>query len=67
MRRAEELGVPLDAVPAAEVAALDARLTAPLAALGGAEAAVERRVVEGGTARSAVLTQLAEARAAFAP
>lgn len=67
VRRAEELGVPLDVVPAAEVAALDARLTAPLAALGGAEAAVERRVVEGGTARSAVLTQLAEARAAFAP
>jgi argininosuccinate lyase len=67
VRRAEELGVPLDAVPAGEVAALDANLAAPLAALGGAEAAVERRGVEGGTARAAVLAQLAEARAAFAP
>jgi len=65
VRRAEELGVALDAVPADQVSALDPALAAPLAALGGAEAAVERRVVEGGTARRAVLTQLERARAAF--
>jgi argininosuccinate lyase len=67
VRRAEGLGVGLDAVPADEVRALDERLTAPLAALGGAEAAVERRQVEGGTARRAVLVQLERARAAFGP
>jgi argininosuccinate lyase len=65
VRRAEELGVALDTVPEGEVRALDPRLAAPLAALGGAEAAVERRVVEGGTARAAVLAQLQRARAAF--
>jgi argininosuccinate lyase len=65
VRRAEELGVALDAVPGDEVRALDSRLAGPLAALGGAEAAVERRVVEGGTARAAVVAQLQRARAAF--
>ncbi len=66
VRRAEALGVGLDAVPPAEVRALDPRLAAPLAALGDAEAAVQRRAVEGGTAREAVLAQLERARAAFA-
>jgi argininosuccinate lyase len=66
VRRAEELGVELDAVPAEQVRALDPRLEASLAALGGAEAAVERRQVEGGTARRAVQNQLERARDAFA-
>jgi argininosuccinate lyase len=65
VRRAEELGVGLDAVPGEQVRALDPRLAGPLAALGDAEAAVERRDVEGGTAREAVLAQLARARTAF--
>ena len=67
VRRAEALGVGLDTVPAAEVRALDPRLAGPLAALGDAEAAVERRTVEGGTAREAVRAQLARAREAFSP
>lgn len=66
VRRAEELAVPLDAVPAAEVRALDPRLAGPLAGLGGALEAVERRTVEGGTARAAVLVQLERAAAALA-
>jgi argininosuccinate lyase len=66
VRRAEELGVPLDRVSAADAARLDAALPATLRALGGAEAAVERRALPGGTARSAVGAQLEAARAAFA-
>jgi len=65
VRRAEELGVPLDRVGAAEAKQLHAALPAALGALGGAEAAVERRSLPGGTARSAVLEQLEAARAAF--
>jgi len=66
VRRAEELGVAVDGVPDAEVRAIDARLAAPLAGLGGAEEAVERRTVEGGTARASVRDQLQRARGAFA-
>jgi argininosuccinate lyase len=66
VRRAEELGVPLDRVGGAEAAAIDPGLPAQLAALGGASAAVERRALPGGTARSAVTAQLEAARAAFA-
>ncbi len=65
VRRAEELGVPLDAVGDGEASRLDPRLTATLARLGGVEAAVERRQVAGGTARAAVVVQLAAAREAF--
>ena len=65
VRRAEELGVPLDRVGAAEAARIDPALPAQLAALGGPEAAVERRAVPGGTARSAVASQLAAARKLF--
>jgi len=61
VRRAEALGVALDAVPGPEVLAIDPRLAGPLAALGGAEQAVERRRAEGGTARSRVLAQLERA------
>jgi len=65
VRRAEELGVPFGAVESGEVARLDPRLPAALARLGGAEAAVERRAVAGGTARAAVLAQIRAAREAF--
>jgi argininosuccinate lyase len=66
VRRAEELGLAFDRVPAAEAARLDPGLPAQLAALGGPEAAVERRTVTGGTAKSAVVAQLEAARALFA-
>jgi len=65
VRRAEELGVPLDQVAAEEAARIDAALPAQLGALGGPEAAVERRSLPGGTARSAVAAQLAAARKLF--
>ena len=65
VRRAEELGVPLDRVGGEEAARIDPGLPAQLAALGGPEAAVERRKVAGGTARSAVTAQLAAARKQF--
>jgi argininosuccinate lyase len=66
VRRAEQLGVPLDRISAAEAAKLDPDLPTRLAALGGPAAAVERRGVPGGTARAAVVAQLEAARAAFA-
>jgi argininosuccinate lyase len=66
VRRAEDLGVGLDAVPVPDARALDARLPAVLERLGGAAEAVERRTVAGGTARAAVLAQLAEAERLFA-
>ena len=65
VRRGEELGVPIDRVPAGEAGAIDPGLPAVLARLGGAEAAVERRRTAGGTARAAVLAQLEAAAAAF--
>ncbi len=65
VRRAEELGVPLDRVGASEAAKIDPALPAQLAALGGPEAAVERRSLPGGTARRAVAAQLDAARKAF--
>jgi len=66
VRRAEELHVALDRVGAEEAARLSPALPAALAALGGPEAAVERRRLPGGTARDAVAAQLAAARAAVA-
>jgi len=65
VRRAEELRVPLDRVGADEAARIDPALPAQLAALGGPEAAVERRSLSGGTARSAVTAQIAAARKLF--
>ena len=65
VRKAEELGCSLDRVPSAEAARIDAALPGVLARLGDAEAAVERRMVAGGTARAAVLTQLEAAAEAF--
>ncbi len=65
VRRAEELGVGMDRVGAEDAARVDPDLPALLARLGGAEAAVERRTVPGGTARAAVLRQLEAAEAAY--
>jgi argininosuccinate lyase len=65
VRRAEELGVPLNRVSAAEAGRLDPALPVSLQALGGPEEAVERRALPGGTARAAVQAQLEAARAAF--
>ena len=65
VRRAEELGVPLDRVGAKEAAQIDQALPAQLAALGGPLEAVERRSLPGGTARSAVMAQIEAARKAF--
>jgi len=65
VRRAEELGVPIDRVSAAEAARVGPALPAALAALGGPEAAAERRALPGGTGRAAVAAQLAAAREAF--
>ena len=66
VRRAEELGVPLDRVGPDEAARIDRALPEQLAALGGPEAAVERRALPGGTSRAAVTAQLAAARNLFA-
>jgi argininosuccinate lyase len=65
VRRAEDLGTPLDRVPPADVAAIDSRLSGVLARLGGPAEAVERRRTPGGTARAAVLEQLEAAERAF--
>jgi argininosuccinate lyase len=66
VRRAEELGVPLDRVRPEEAARLDPALPALLEGLGGPDAAVERRTVAGGTSREAVGRQLEAARKVFA-
>lgn len=65
VRRAEQLGVPLDQVPAAEVAGLDPMLPGVLPRLGGAAESIERRALVGGTARAAVVAQLEEAERIF--
>ena len=66
VRRAEELGTTIDRVGADAAAAVDPRLPAVLAGLGGAAEAVERRRVPGGTSRAAVLAQLDAADRALA-
>lgn len=67
VRKAEELGVAIDRVPTAEATKVDPAFPDLLARLGGPGAAVERRRVEGGTTRAAVLKQLDAAAAAFKP
>ena len=66
VRRAEELGLTIDRVNEGEARKIDARLPAALAKLGDASAAVERRQAIGGTSRTRVLEQIAEAEQAFA-
>ena len=65
VRQAEQSGSTIDQVPAAEVKKIDPRLGTALAALGDAEAAVERRSAAGGTCRARVEQQLREAEQAF--
>jgi len=67
VRAAERRGVTLREVPAADAAAIAAALPAAVAALSGPEASVERRALEGGTARAAVERQLLDAEVRFAP
>jgi argininosuccinate lyase len=65
VRRAEDLGVPLLQVPASELSAIALDLPEAVSRLGGANDAVERRRVRGGTAREAVLAQLEAAANLF--
>ncbi len=58
VRRAEELGCPLRAVPLAELQAISPHFTADMAAVWDFERSVEQRDVTGGTSRAAVLTQI---------
>ncbi|OQA41004.1 MAG: Argininosuccinate lyase 1 [Chloroflexi bacterium ADurb.Bin325] len=59
VRRAEELGCPLRAVPPAELRAISPHLAAAeMAAVWDFERSVEQRAVAGGTARAAVLAQI---------
>lgn len=65
VRRAEDLGVTMDKVPAADVTAIDGRMPGILANLGDAEASVERRRAVGGTSRQRVMEQIADAEKLF--
>ena len=62
VRRAEELGIPLPALPLSELQAISGRFEADVVTVWDVEAAVERRHVVGGTARDAVLAQIATAK-----
>jgi argininosuccinate lyase len=67
VRRAEELGLQLDKLPRAELAAIHPGMTAErIDAVFSVEAAVERRSLLGGPARERVLDAIAEARARWA-
>jgi argininosuccinate lyase len=67
VRRAEELGVQLDKLPRAELAAIHPGMTPErIDAVFSVEAAVERRALLGGPARVRVLEAVAEARARWA-
>lgn len=62
VRRAEELGVPLPSLPLEELKAISPHFEADVELIWDVEAAVERRYVVGGTAREAVLAQIATAK-----
>lgn len=67
VRRAEELGLQLDKLPRAELAAIHPGMTPErIDAVFSVEAAVERRSLFGGPARERVLEAIAEARARWA-
>ncbi|HTV22988.1 MAG TPA: argininosuccinate lyase [Polyangiaceae bacterium] len=67
VRRAEELGLQLDKLPKAELAAIHPGMTPErIASVFSVEAAVERRSLLGGPARERVLEAIAEARARWA-
>ncbi len=63
VRRAEELGCALRAVPLADLQAISPHFTADMAAVWDFERSVEQRNVTGGTSRAAVQTQIAALRA----
>ncbi len=67
VRRAEELGVTIDRVPDGDVRKIDAGMPPVMARLGDAEAAVERRIVAGGTSRNNIMTQIETAERLFQP
>ncbi len=67
VRRAEALGVGLDALPPAEWQAIHPLLRGDLSALFDGQAALARRRAEGGTAPAALERQVAQARAALEP
>jgi len=62
VRRAEELGLPLDQVPLEELQAISPHFGPDVVRVWDPEAAVERRAVRGGTARERVIEQIAKAR-----
>ncbi len=62
VRRAEELGCSLSAVPLADLQAISSLFTADCMAIWHAGRSVEQRAVIGGTARTAVLAQIAALR-----
>ena len=62
VRRAEELGVPLSRLPLHEWQLLSPLVGEDLATVFSFEASVERKLVQGGTSRAAILEQIAEAR-----
>jgi argininosuccinate lyase len=67
VRRAEELGLQLDKLPRAELAAIHPGMTPErIDAVFSVEAAVERRSLFGGPARERVLDAIGEARARWA-
>jgi argininosuccinate lyase len=67
VRRAEELGLQLDKLPRAELAAIHPGMTPErIDAVFSVEAAVERRSLLGGPARQRVLDAIADARARWA-
>jgi argininosuccinate lyase len=67
VRRAEELGLQLDKLPRAELAAIHPGMTPErIDAVFSVEAAVERRSLLGGPARERVLEAIADARARWA-
>lgn len=63
VRRAEELGCALRAVPLADLQAIDPHFTAEMATVWDFERSVEQRSVAGGTSRTAVASQIAQLRA----
>lgn len=65
VRRAEELGCALRAVPLADLRAISPHFTAEMVAVWDFERSVEQRDVTGGASRNSVLAQIAALRAAF--
>jgi len=63
VRRAEELGVPLNRLPLAELQAISPLFAADVDAVWDYERSIERRDGPGGAARGAVLAQIAQAQA----